>query len=105
LQRKRSDRQHSNTSSFKVTVLGVHDQITALQSQVTAATNVATSRRSSLASKLLHADVDFSSGRVTAAASQLNSFMKEARVSQRLTQAQKATWIRTAARIDAVIGY
>jgi hypothetical protein len=91
-------------SSFRVTVLGVHDQIIALQSQVTAATNVATSRRSSLASKLLRADLDFSSGRVTIAASQLTSFIKEAHVTPRLTPAQKATWIRAAARIGAVIG-
>jgi hypothetical protein len=94
----------ANPSSFRVTVLGVHDQMIALQSKVTAATNVASSRRSSLASRLLHADLDFSSGRATIAATQLDSFIKEARVTPRLTQAQKATWIRAAARIGAVIG-
>src|SRR5207245_2924511 len=91
-------------SSFRVTVLGVHDQLIALQAEVTAAANVATSRRSSLASKLLHADLDFSSGNVTMAATQLTSFIKEAHAIPRLTQAQKAMWIRTAARISAVIG-
>lgn len=91
-------------SSFKVTVLGVHDQFIALQAQVTAAANVAPSRRASLALKLVHADLDFSSGSVTMAASQLASFMKDVRVTARLTRAQKAEWVRAATRISAVIG-
>lgn len=91
-------------SSFKVTVLGAHDQFIALQAQVTAAANVATRSRSSLALKLVHADLDFGSRRVTGAASQLTSFINAVRVTPRLTRAQKAAWIRAATRISAVIG-
>jgi hypothetical protein len=90
-------------SSFRVTVLGVHDQLTALEADVTAAGNVATTRRSALALKLVHADLDFSSGRVVAASSQVDSFMKDVRVAPRLTRAQRSSWVGAATRISAVM--
>jgi hypothetical protein len=85
-------------------VLGVHDQLNALEVQVAAAANVAISRRSLLALRLVLADGRFIAGNVTMAASQLTSFIKTVRVTQRLTRAQKARWIRAATRIGAVIG-
>jgi hypothetical protein len=91
-------------SAFKVTIVGVHDQLIALQATVTAAANVAISRRSSLALKLVQADLDFSSGRVTMASSQLSAFVKDVRVTSRLTRVQRANWARAAIRISAVIG-
>jgi hypothetical protein len=92
------------TSSFTVTVLGVHDQLVELQAEVTAAASVATSRRSLLALRLVHADLDHSSRSVKAAASQLSSFIKDVRSSPRVTRAERALWIRAATRISAVIG-
>jgi hypothetical protein len=90
--------------SFSVTVLGVHDQLVALQARVTAATNVSANRRSSLALKLVLADLRFGSGSVRMATSQLASFMKSVRATPRLTRAQESQWIRAATRISTVIG-
>jgi len=90
-------------TSFKITVRGAHDQLTALQAQVIVAGGVPRRDRASLASKVLEADLYFASGHVKAGISQLASFMRSVRKSPRIPPSRKADWLRDATRIDAVI--
>jgi hypothetical protein len=91
--------------SFSVTVLGVHDQIVALEGQINAASNLGNSVKKQLVNQLVSADVYFWLGSKTNAKASLNNFIKK--VGQRtppVTSAQNTAWIGSANTIIAVIG-
>lgn len=91
--------------SFNVTVLGVHDQLLALEGQVNAATNLDNGQQHSLVSQLQLADQYFASGDTKAAVKQLDAFVKKVdQYTPPLTSTQASDWIAAADQIIAVIG-
>jgi hypothetical protein len=88
--------------SFTVTVLGVHDQIVALEGQVSAASSVSKSHRATLVATLGRADRDFAAGAKAMAKSQLTLFAKQVLQLPSPLRRIPTAWIGAATRINSV---
>lgn len=89
-------------TTFRVKVLGVHDQLVALELQINAA-RLSVTRKVLLVSPLAAADRAFRADKDPAATRDLASFAREARVLP-LSAPERRAWLAAASRVLAVAG-
>jgi hypothetical protein len=90
--------------SFTVTVVGGHDEIAAVEAQLSAAKNLSKSQKTALRSVLVRADRYMAAGAKARAKSQLNSFIRKVvQLPAPLTNAP-TLWIQSARRLIGILG-